>query len=173
MRPFLIFCFLAPLTGAVAAQVAVSNHGRVVPTVTRAIHDFGNLENDWLAAVQAHDNAALNKIVAPDFELRSAATPGVPTPREESLRHALSLAPFHSSIEQMAVHEYGDVAVASFMWKLDVPAAGALPQQLFVIDTWKRNEGNWQVVTRYAAPVGAHVAVPGAVADAPAVKKRM
>jgi hypothetical protein len=143
-----------------------------VPTVTRTIQTFSTLENDWLDAVHGRDRATLDKIVADNFEMRSAAQPGTPTPREPSLAHALALAPFQSSIEQMAAHEYGEIVVVSFLWKLQVAKASPLPQKLFVVDTWKRTGDNWQVVTRYTAPVAdAAKTVPGAVTAEPVIKK--
>ena len=172
---FLLFG-LSIACGAVVAQAPApaGKPNRVVPTITRTIQIFSTLENDWLDAVQRRDHDALKKIVADDFELRSAAAPGTPTPREESLGHAMQVAPFHSSIEQMAAHEYGDVVVVSFLWKLAVPQKGALPQKVFVVDTWKRIDGNWQVVTRYTAPVANAVAnVPGAVLKAPSIEKKI
>jgi hypothetical protein len=62
----------------------------------------------------------------------------------------------------MAVHEYGDLMVVSFLWKIASNDA-TLPKSVFVVDTWKRTEGNWQVLVRYAAPVGEGAgSIPGA-----------
>ncbi|MFD2270677.1 hypothetical protein ACFS07_04885 [Undibacterium arcticum] len=46
--------------------------------------------------------------------MRTSAVPGQPTPRDESIRRSLTDAPFASTIEQMAAHEYGNVIVVSF-----------------------------------------------------------
>ena len=169
MKQTLIFSLLA----LAAAQAPAAAPGRTIPTITRNILQFSTLENAWLDAVQSHDETALGKIVAESYELRSAAAPGIPTPRAESLQHAQAQAPFASTIEQMAAHEYGDTVVVSFLWKLDVPARSALPQQLFVVDTWKNNDGNWQVVARYTAPTAAAKNGPGAVIAVPAVRKKI
>jgi ketosteroid isomerase-like protein len=173
MKSSLLFFSVLLAAGAALAQPPAPAPTRVIPTVTRTIQIFGTLENEWIDAVQRRDRDALKKIVADDFELRSAAAPGTPIPREDSLGHALQLAPFQSSIEQMAAHEYGDIVVVSFLWKLAVPKKGTSPQKVFVIDTWKRHDGDWQVVTRYAAPVAdAAMVVPGAVLSAPAIEKK-
>jgi ketosteroid isomerase-like protein len=170
---FPCFTLLALACAPSMAVEPVANHGRVVATVTRTIQIFNTLENEWLDAIAKRDMDALKKIVADDFELRSAAAPGVPTPREESISSALKIAPFESSIEQMATHEYGDTVVVSFLWKLNA-AKQALAPRVFVIDTWKRNGGGWQVVTRYVAPVGAaNAIVPGAVTGEPQIKKKI
>lgn len=163
MKPFLIFVSVLIAAASAMADGQVGP-GRTIPTQTRGVKIFSDLENAWLEAVHQRDREALNKIVAPRFELRSAAAPGTPTPREESLSQSLQVAPFQSSISQMAVHEYGDVMVVSFLWKIDAAKKAALPQSIFVVDTWKRNEDSWQVVARYVAPVAAGAAnVPGAM----------
>lgn len=152
--------YLLMLVGLlVAAASAVS-----APTMTRNVLTFSELEKQWIEAVQKHDTAALDKLVGDKFELRNSATPGVPTPRAESLKESLELAPFKSAIGQMAVHEYGDLMIVSFLWKIDAPKEAGLAQKVFVVDTWKRNGDSWQVLVRYAAPVDAAASVPGAVA---------
>jgi ketosteroid isomerase-like protein len=164
MKPFLILVSLLIAAGSVLAEGQATAPGRTVPTKTLGVKIFSDLENEWLDAVHKRDREALNKIVAPRFELRSAAAPGTPTPREESLDQSLQLAPFQSSIGQMAVHEYGDVMVVSFLWKIDAAKQTALPRSVFVVDTWKRNQDSWQVVARYVAPVVEGAAnVPGAM----------
>ncbi|MBA5686821.1 nuclear transport factor 2 family protein [Rugamonas apoptosis] len=154
--------------------LAAEAQQRVVPTVTLTVKQFSELEEDWLQAVRQHDTDALNRLVADNFELRTSAAPGRPTARAAWLKQAQSGAPFESRIEQMAVHEYGPLMVVSFLWKLDVPKTSPLPQQVFVIDTWKQGDNGWQVVTRYAAPVQAGAkAVPGAEPGPPAVDKKI
>lgn len=175
MKIAIVSLALVIAAGAALAQAPTGKRpARLVPTVTRTIQMFSALENEWLDAVQARDQRALKKIVADNFEQRDAAMPGVPTPRDESIEHALKMARFHSSIGQMAAHEYGDLVVVSFLWKLDVAPTDTLPQKVFVVDTWKLTNGNWQVVTRYTAPVAdAPKHVPGAVTNATAIDKKI
>ena len=161
---------LAAATATAAAQPGAP--GRV-PTKTRNVMMFTELENQWMAAVQKHDSATLDKLVADKYELRTSAAPGVPTPRADSLKQAESLPPFSSSIDQMAVHEYGDVMVVSFMWTIDAPKDAGVAHNVFVVDTWKRNGDNWQVQVRYAAPADASGHVPGVTAPAPAPQKKI
>ena len=158
---------------ALAQTTAQAAPPRTVPTVTRTVQQFSMLENDWLDAVHNRDAAALNKIVSDDFELRSAGMPGRPTARAEWQQQAFAAPPMDSRIDQMAVHDFGELAVVSFMWQLSAPKNSALPKQVFVVDTWKQMDGGWKVVTRYAATVdGASKAVPGADLAAPAINKK-
>lgn len=157
MKPLLILAGVLFATNAVAA-----------PSPTRNVVTFTALEKNWIEAVQKHDTQALDTILAPKYELRSANTPGVPTPRADSLKQSLELPSFESSIGQMAVHEYGDMMVVSFMWKIAAPQGSGLAQNVFVVDTWKRVGDSWQVLVRYASPVGTDAAaVPGAVPPSP------
>jgi ketosteroid isomerase-like protein len=165
---------LSLLSLAGAPALAAEPPQRIVPTVTLTVKQFTEMENDWLDAVRQRDADAINRLVADNFELRTAAAPGRPTARAEWLKQAQSGAPFESRIEQMATHEYGPLMVVSFLWKLDVAKTSPLPQQVFVIDTWRQGDKGWQVVTRYAAPVEAGAkAVPGTEPGPPAVNKKI
>jgi hypothetical protein len=77
------------------------------------------------------------------------------------------------AIEQMAVHDHGDLAVVSFLMQPPPGASGAAP--VFVVDAWARAGDSWQLKTRHAAPVGTDAAVPGeptgAAAEPPFEKK--
>lgn len=157
MKPLLILAGLLFATNAVAA-----------PSPTRNVVSFTALEKNWIEAVQKHDTQALDTLLAPNYELRNASTPGVPTPRADSLKQSFELPSFQSSIGQMAVHEYGDLMVVSFMWKIAAPQGSGLAQNVFVVDTWKRVGDSWQVLVRYASPVATDAAaVPGAVPPSP------
>ena len=153
-------------------QAADTKHAP--PAAPRNVQVFNALENGWLEAVQQRNVDAVKKFVADDFELRSATQAGDPIPRDESIKRSLEVAKFPSRLDQMTIREYGDIVTVSFVWKLGVPKTGMLSQQIFVVDTWKQTDGNWQVVERYAVPftLGAGNAVPGAYAAPAAVVKK-
>jgi hypothetical protein len=142
--------------------------GRGGPVPTRNVAIFTKLETALIDAAQHRDTEALARIVSDDFEIRSAPAPGVPTAREEALHAWTQLPAQPSAIGQMAVHEYGDLMVVSFVWRLG-------QQSFFVIDTWKRAGTDWKVAVRYAAPVlDGGAAVPGTVApSAESLRKKM
>ncbi|MES1981014.1 MAG: nuclear transport factor 2 family protein [Pseudomonadota bacterium] len=164
------------LTVACALQLASGSHASAdempVPVVTRLVKNLSVLESEWMESVRKRDAAALEKVLADDFEMRTAAAPGMPTARSEWIAQSMKQAPFASRTEQMAVHDFGNLAVASFIWKLDAPKSSGFARQLFVVDTWEQVDGNWRVKVRYIGPVAtANTPIPGAATGAIIKKK--
>jgi ketosteroid isomerase-like protein len=173
MKRHLIFAGLLLAASSTAwAQGGAAGHG--VPTPTRNVTVFTELENNWMNAVQKHDSAVIDKLVAPDYELRSGTAPGVPTAREEWLKESFALPPTAGTIGQMAVHDFGELMLVSFLWKTGAPAGSPIAQNVFVVDTWKRQGDGWQVVVRYATALDGKSAVPGAAApSAQSLRKKI
>ncbi|GAO36091.1 hypothetical protein SCT_1490 [Sulfuricella sp. T08] len=146
------------------AQAAGDQQQRI-PTVTRLVQLFSTLESELMAALQKGDTTAIDKMLADDFELRSGAMPGTPTPRAEWLRrsHGQAAAP----IEQMAVHDYGSAAVVSYLWK-----RGAR-HDVFIVDVWGKSGDAWKLSARYASPAGdRRFTVPGAALESQPSEKK-
>jgi ketosteroid isomerase-like protein len=174
MKRFLMFLGLSAMLGSALAAGQAAPGGRGGPVPTRNVATFTKLENAWIDAIRRHDAEALAHIVTDDFEIRTGAAPGVPTARDEALQAWAQLPAFQSSIGQMAVHEYGELMVVSFVWKLG-EGDGRPQQTFFVVDTWKRLGAEWKAAVRYAAPiVDGGAAVPGAVVpSAQSLRKKM
>jgi hypothetical protein len=138
-----------------AASQAQSIRSRVV-TVSRLVKIFLDQESRLLDALEKRDRAALEAMLGDNFEMRLGAKPGVPIPRAEWLNAALATdAPDVSAylVEQMAVHEMGNLAVASFLLQTADPAKKGAPPSVFVVDTWEPAGDSWRLRVRYAAPV--------------------
>lgn len=163
MKRFLIaYCMLAACAGALAAGQATPTGRGAVVTPTRNVLIFTKLENEWFDAIQRHDAQAIRRYVTDDFEIRSTPAPSVPTALADALDQWARQPAMRASIGQMAVHEYGDVMLVSFLWTL---AEGDASRAYFVVDAWKRAGTEWKAAVRYAAPAGdGAAAVPGAVA---------
>jgi ketosteroid isomerase-like protein len=161
-------CFTSPVAADDAA-------GRV-PTVTRLVKIFSMLENDWSDAVRQRNTAVVEKMVAPDFEMRTAAAPGVPIPRADWMRQSMIDPSFASHTEQMAAHDYGNVVVVSFLWNVDATAGGdaaaSVAARFFVVDTWMQDGGNWRIGARYVAPATSDARVPGLPRDISEIPKK-
>jgi hypothetical protein len=151
-----------------AAVFAQASGQPRVPTVTRLVKQFTDLENKLNASLSKKDAGALQALLDDDFEMRVGATPGDPVPRAEWLQSAQADTANLPGVGQMAVHDYGEIAVVSF---LGSRAAGG---GLFIIDVWKRAAGGWRLSTRYASPAGdATFEIPGVSADRPVFKKKI
>jgi hypothetical protein len=121
----------------VAGSTLAQQPGRVM-TVTRSVKIFSELENQLDDARRGHDDTALNKLLAASFEQRSGAAPSAPTPRDEWLAQPAATA----QISQMAVHEYGGVAVVSFV---------EATQHAFVVDVWNKTDDHYALSVRYVS----------------------
>lgn len=158
----MIRSFRAPLMLALAGLLFAANATFAqqapsrVPTVTRLVKIFAELETGLDEAIVHADTAAVDKLVAEDFEMRAGNAPGTPIPRDAAME-AVQREGLHR-FEQIAVHDYGTVAVVSFAQR-PVRNGGA---PVFVIDVWRRASSEsspdaWKLATRYAgssAPIG-------------------
>jgi hypothetical protein len=150
---------------APALQAHAGSETQRVPTVTRLVLLFSKLESELASAVQRGDAVAIDRMLADDFELRSGAMPGTPTPRAEWIRQSKRTA--GGSIGQMAVHDYGAAAVVSYAWR---PAPH---HEVFVVDVWRKAGDAWKLSVRYAGPGGdLKFPIPGAVLEASPIEKR-
>lgn len=143
---------LRTATGAAAGDAPDAGFGsRPVAISTRLVAVFSALENELGEARERGDNAALERLLAVDFEQRSAAAPGQPLPRDAWMARKSTgdVAETHD----MAVHDHGTVAVVSFASR-----PGGRGPASFVVDVWKKEADAWQLSTRYVS------ALPGAAA---------
>jgi hypothetical protein len=119
--------------------------GPVRGTATRSVSLYLERERALAAAIDRHDRAAVESLLAADFTARSPAGPDVLN-REPWLRSALSGRARESRVRDLAVKEEGDVAVVSFL--LDSgEGRGATTQ--FVVDVWKSSAG--KLLARHVA----------------------
>jgi hypothetical protein len=118
-----------------------------VVTMTRFVKIFNDHEYDLIDAVRAGDKGNLDRLVSAEFEQRNAATPAVPVPRDDWLQANELKAPGQALVTELAVHERGELAIASFKLKLK-------DSDLFIVDVWRRKGADaFELVTRYASPV--------------------
>jgi len=133
-----------------------------IGTMTRGAKVLGDAEEALVAALKAQDTAALDRLVAPDFEQRTQGAPGSPVPREDWIKKAPGEAAKTTGVRDVAVHDYGDVQVVSFVWTREPPQSSP-----FVVDVWTRKPGggdNWLLSTRYLSvtPAGSTRRKPNA-----------
>jgi hypothetical protein len=145
-----------------------------IPTVTRLVRIISTLESDVSTHARSGNRASLAQMLTDDFEMRIASNPGTPIPRDDWLREALAKPEPESRIEQMSVHEYGEIAVATFISRHEQAGAkkGSEGAQ-FIVDVWKRSGDTWQLALRHAGPPGSSDFAPmGAGARQPVIPKK-
>ncbi len=110
---------------------------------------YSQAEQRLAEAINHKDLAQIDRLVAGDFELRSAKTIGVPVPRADWLEQSLKDAPQSISIAHMAVYEYGNVRVVSFL----MARHGAAPPDasVAIVDVWVQSGETSVLNVRYAA----------------------
>jgi isoaspartyl peptidase/L-asparaginase-like protein (Ntn-hydrolase superfamily) len=146
-----------------AAQPATATSR--IPTVTRLVKIFSDLETRLAASVAARDVATIEQTLDADFEMRIGSMPGTPIPRADWIRQSIGT-PGEPSIDQMAVHDFGTVAVVSYRRAGNAAAGASAGGSLFVVDCWKRVGDGWKLATRYVSNATAPTAVtPPATID--------
>jgi hypothetical protein len=139
-------------------------HSTGVPTVTRLVKLFTELERGLGENARAKDASALDAMLDSSFEMRIGSAPGTPIPRDEWIRETRAASREAPRTEQMAVHDFGDVAVVSFLERPGDEAKRANGR--FIVDCWKRDGDAWKLAVRYASDASAHgMKVPGSTID--------
>ena len=135
----------AALVSPVQAQAVRTQ----IPTVTRLVQIYSDYEQRLADAFNRRDTAEIGRVVANDFELRSANNIGIPTPRADWIAQSLKEPSASMSIGQMAVHEYGNIRIVSFVMKRS--AADRRQRDIAVIDVWMQSGESSVLKVRYAA----------------------
>ncbi len=157
---------LVAFATSVAAQPGGPSTNRI-PMVSRLVMVFARLENSLDRALARNQRAAAAAVLTPTFEQRDAVAPGTPVPRAKWLDSMLAQPPYDARISQLAVHDFGPLAVVSFRMEYLPSAAAAARIPLLVTDVWQQSGPNWHLAIRYAAAADSFTPVPGAPAAMP------
>ena len=171
MKRLVAFMLLTMATAWTLSPAVAGDVGRI-PTVTRLVHLFYGLENQLVDAVVKRDDKAVAQLLRDDFEMRAGARPGSPVPRADWIKESFAEPTLESSFEQMAVHDFGSVAVVSFLWKVKTGKSGPV-RDYSVVDVWSQGSGAPRLAVRYAYPVTQGVvSVPGLSRITPKFEKK-
>jgi len=120
------------------------------PVVTRLVQSYTEYEQRLTEAIARHDTDEIDRVVADDFELRSAVRPGVPLPRADWIAQVLKEPNVPRSIEQVAVHDYGAIRIVSFVMKNQ--ADRRHNREVAFVDVWMQSGESSVLKIRYSAP---------------------
>ena len=169
---FLAFFLLASTFGISSSSAAPESGAGRIPTVTRLVQLFTQLEIKLAESLGKGDKTAVANLLADDFEMRAASVPGNPVPRDAWIRQSLAEPTSSSAIEQMAVHDFGKLAVASFTLRGKTAKTGTA-RDIFIVDIWTQGPDNWKLTVRYAGPAGTVASpLPGVPMNVPAFEKK-
>ncbi len=151
---------------AVGSQAQGQTVRSQLPVVTRLVQVYSENEQRLADAVNRRDSREIDRLLASDFEFRSAGSIGTPVPRADWLAQALKEPSAAVSIGQMAVHDYGTIRVVSFlMTRTGAPAVA-------VVDVWMELGDASVLKVRYAAVQAPGSApVPGDTRQQPIEKR--
>jgi hypothetical protein len=132
---------LSALTLAASAQSrlppGVDGSERTAATATRSVSQYLQLERSLAAALQEGRHDAVLAMLAADFELRADDSLD-PIATSKWLAEQMRPGAPASRVRDLAVREFGDVAVVSFL--LDETSARARRLTLYVVDVWRQAE---------------------------------
>ncbi len=156
--PCLASLFLVLLLLAVAANGQEPVKPKLTPTIitaTRQVALFSGLEKQMLGAVQKKDKAALQQLLADDFEI--SLPDADPLPGDDWMDSVMAKDFTLKSfvVRQLSVADLGDAAVVRFDRLQQADYKGKNESgEFFVVDLWKKSGGSWKLANRYVSRVG-------------------
>lgn len=142
-----------PLQGVRAAPTT-ENIVRI-PTVTRQVKAFAELETEIITALKHKDQAKLTRLIDQNFDMQAASVSANFVPRSEWLKASMAEAASYTyDIAGMAVRDLGQTAIVSFDWKPSESIKKGSSPEVFIVDVWKK-EGmeDWKLAIRFASAV--------------------
>lgn len=109
--------------------------------LTKAIEDLAE-------SYKQRDPAAVDRFLAEDFTL--ADQDGRLYDRSEALALWSQVQMTRSALEELKVRQYGEVAVATYIWKIEALLAGKNISGAYrLTDVWVRRDGVWRLVASH------------------------
>ncbi|HXM96128.1 MAG TPA: nuclear transport factor 2 family protein [Candidatus Dormibacteraeota bacterium] len=109
----------------------------------------GRRTNAWTDAINAKDRAKLEVLMAPEYALYSWSGE-LWAPRQEWLDNLFNhIKISKNTLREIAPRVYGDFAIVTSVGEWAGTSDGeSFNQKTIVVDTWRKINGRWQVVTR-------------------------
>lgn len=133
-----------------------AQNARPASSSTAAADAVRTAEQEWNAAIDRRDAAAMQRFLAPTYFLAVAVQgrPAQVIPRETWLG-SLALYDIRSySIDDMRVNVYGEVAIVTMLFTQDAvvgPERRDRSAQFFITDVWVKHPDGWRVAERHSS----------------------
>ena len=123
-----------------------------VPTVTRLVKLFTQLEHDIITSLKNNDKPMLSSLVDDRFEMQVASQSKEPVPMSAWLDKSLAESSLYQyEISNMSVYDYGGTAIVSFNWQAFSPKKdSSVSPGVFIVDVWKKERPGWKLAIRFA-----------------------
>lgn len=140
------------LCGGSMAEAQTATSPRTVSDSAQVVEAIATLEQSWARALVEQDTTTLNRLLAPEFGLTVSAAPQRPLPRSAWFASLPAYRTRALQICGLQVRVVDDIAIASFVARLDASYQGAdRSGEFFITDVWVQRSGLWQVVARYSS----------------------
>ena len=123
--------------------------------------DIIDLEREWRDALFAKDEAALRKLIHPQFKLvgiRSTGTVAVGLEDWLGALQKMDIASLAVRVTESVRVDRTIVATVDAQWKLRF-MGHTIDERVLLTDVWVKGDDGWQVVRRHSSPVppGVHI----------------
>ena len=123
--------------------------------------DIIELEREWRDALFAKDEAALRKLIHPQFKLvgiRSTGTVAVGLADWLGALQKMDIASLEVRVTDSVRVDRTIVATVDAQWKLRF-MGHIIDERVLLTDVWVKGDDGWQVVRRHSSPVppGVHI----------------
>ena len=159
MRKSFTLCCMVGLLAL--AQDESKRRVRQLPAPTdtdpKLTEEFRQLEQKFGDAILQKDSKTLERIVGREYTLRIAAVPESSLPRDRWMSNTLNrLKPEAFELHHNATRKLSDdLAVTSMILSQKGAMEGRdFSGDFYIVDFWKKRDGNWQIIARHSSPVG-------------------
>ena len=124
--------------------------------------DARELEQQWRDALVAKDEAALRRLIHPQFRLvgvRSTGSVAVDLEQWIEALKRMDIASLEVRVTDCVALESTMVATVDAQWSVRY-LGQLIDERVLLTDVWVRDDGRWQVLRRHSSPVPAGANLP-------------
>ena len=117
--------------------------------------DVRTLEGEWRDALIAKDEAALRRLIHPQFKLvgiRSTGSVAVDLEQWITALRRMDIASLEVRVTDCVALDDVLIATVDAQWKVRY-LGQLIDERVLLTDVWVREGGNWRVVRRHSSPV--------------------
>jgi hypothetical protein len=125
---------------------------------------LSQLEQQFGEATMHRDSQAVDRLLGPDFTLRVGDDPQRSIPRALWIENLRAQGPQEYKLESFEERYHAarklidNLAVMSLLLTQKANSAGSdRSGDFYLVDVWKKGDGNWQIIARYSTPINKRI----------------